>query len=143
MDIEKLLERAKKLGHDECPFSLEERESAVELIYTTYQKPLETEFVRKTLSQANIDAPNLNNTLHLMKRAGKIKSVSRGVYQATATEPNIVNARVHKQFLDTIGQMFSLKKEISQREDDIEKLQSKVDDMRREKRDFKTSSDDV
>ncbi len=143
MDIEKLLERAEKIGWDECPFSVEERESAVELIFTTYQKPLETEFVRKTLSQADIDVPNLNNVLHLMKRIGKLKNVSRGVYQATAPKPNIVNARVHKKFLDSIGQMFSLKEEISQREDDIEKLQSKVDNMKREKRDFKTSSDDV
>ncbi|MEX0862176.1 hypothetical protein [Nitrosopumilus sp.] len=143
MDIEKLLERAEELGHTVAPFSVGERESAVELIFTTYQKPLEVGFVKSILSQAGIDAPNLNNTLHMMKRAGKIKNVSRGVYKATATEPNIVNARVHKKFLDSMGQMFALKKEISQREDDIEKLQGKVDDMRREKRAFKQTSDEV
>jgi len=134
MDIEKLLERAEKLGHAVVPFSVEERESAVELIFTTYQKPLEIEFVKSILSQADIDVPNINNVLHLMKRIGKIKNVSRGVYRATSAEPNKVNSRVHKKFLDSIGQMFSLKEEISRREDDIEKLQSKVDDMRREKR---------
>ena len=51
MDIEKLLERAKELGHTVVPFSVEERESAVELIFTTYQKPLNVEFVKSIISQ--------------------------------------------------------------------------------------------
>ncbi len=48
---EEQLELAKKLGYDECPFSVDERESAVKLIFTTYQKPLNVEFVKSIISQ--------------------------------------------------------------------------------------------
>ncbi len=135
MDIEKLLERAKKFGLSEVPLSLDERESAVELIFTTYQKPLDIEFLKSVLHQADIGVPNLNSVLHLMKKAGKLKHVSRGVYQATATEPNTVTARVHRKFIDSMGKMFLLQEELSQRENDIEQLQNRVDAMRQEKRD--------
>lgn len=141
MDIEKLIERSKKVGLSEVPLSLDERESAVEIIFTTYQKPLDIEFVKSVLYQADIKVPNLNNVFHLMKKARKLKHVSRGVYQATATEPNTVTSRVHKKFLDSMGKMFSLKEELSQRENDIEQLQSQVDNMRREKRKFEQISD--
>lgn len=140
MDIEKLLERAKEIGHDAPPFSVEERESAVELIFNAYRKPLEIEFVKSRLHQAGISVPNLNNVLHLMKRAGKIKHVSRGVYQTTSAESIHVPSRVQKKLLDSIGSMFSLN---AQRENDVEKLQEKVDQLRREKLDFKQASEEV
>jgi len=139
MDIEKLIEKAKAIGYDEVPFSREENESAVGLIFTAYQKPLDKDFLRSLLYQADIKIPNLNNTLHMMKRTGKIKHVGRGVYQTTSTEPTIVSSRVQKKLFDRIGVMFALKKEISQREDDIEKLQNKVDDLRSEKQKLKQS----
>jgi len=140
MDIEKLLERAEKLGLDEVPLSLDERESAVEMIFTAYQKPLDIAFVKSTLYQADIKVPNINNILYLMKRSGKIKHVSRGVYQATATEPNIIPSRVQRKLLDSMGKMFSLN---TQRENDVEQLLSKVDQLRLERREFKKLSDDV
>ena len=140
MDIEKLLERAKELGLDEVPFSLDERESAVEMIFTAYQTPLDISFVKSTLYQADIKVPNIGNILYLMKRSGKIKRVSRGVYQTTATELNIVSSRVQRKLLDSMGKMFSLN---TRRENDIEKLLSKVDQLRREKQEFKKLSDGV
>jgi hypothetical protein len=136
MDIEELVKKAQEVGLSETPLSLDEREGAVEHIFTTYQKPLEIEFVKSILSQADIKVPNLNHALHTMKRSGKLKHVSRGVYQATSTKQNIVTTRVHRKFLDSIGKMFSMKDELSQREDDIEKLQGKVDDLRHERQNF-------
>lgn len=136
MNIDELVEKARKIGWEEAPLSLDERESAVEHIFTTYQKPLDIEFVKSILSQADIKVPNLNNALHAMKRSGKLKHISRGVYQAASTKQNVVTPRVHKKFLDSLGKMFSMRDEMSQREDDIEKLQVKVDDLRREKQNF-------
>ena len=134
------LKRAKEIGLDEVPLSLDERESAVEMIFTAYQKPLDISFVKSTLYQAGIKVPNIGNILYLMKRYGKIKRVSRGVYQTIATELNIVSSRVQRKLLDSMGKMFSLN---TRRENDIEKLLSKVDQLRREKQEFKKLSDGV